>query len=77
MIPKPSPCPIRGKVVFHETCPGAKMVGDCCFEAILITNSYHLILVCPGLKIYCLPSVSQYYERFTPVTPNSHNHCAK
>ena len=29
----PSPT-VRGKIVFHETVPGAKMVGDCCFRVL-------------------------------------------
>ena len=31
--PEPSPCPpVHGEIGFHETGPGARKVGDCCFS---------------------------------------------
>jgi len=32
--PNHPPTPVGGKIVFHETGPGAKKVGDCCFKEI-------------------------------------------
>ena len=28
----PPPCPVCGKIIFHETGPWCQKFGDCCFK---------------------------------------------